>query len=224
MSMRKWPDRGVGLVGQPTTAPLSGRRAQAARNDQRILEAAREVFAADPEAPIAAVADRAGVGIAALYRRYRSKDELLQQLAGDGLKRYIAEVEAALADDGDPWDVFARFMHRSLDAGSGSLTVRLAGAFTATEELQREGGKGFAATQRLLDRTKAAGVIRPDVEVGDISLLLEQLQAVRVGDQRRTDQLRHRYLGLILDALHLPAAAPLPGPPPGEDEIRRRYG
>jgi AcrR family transcriptional regulator len=207
---------------QPSTQPLSGRRAQAARNDQRILEAARAVFMADPEAPIAAVAARAGVGIAALYRRYRSKEELLQRLAGDGLRRYIAETEAALADDGDPGDVFARFLRRSLDTGAGSLTVRLAGAFTATEELQRLGREAHAATQRLLDRTKAAGALHPDITVGDISLLLEQLQAVQVGDLQRTGQLRHRYLALLLDALQRPAT-PLPGPPPGWEEITRRY-
>jgi hypothetical protein len=48
---------------EPTAVPLSGRRAQAARNDQRILEAARAAFVADADAPIAAVAERAGVGI-----------------------------------------------------------------------------------------------------------------------------------------------------------------
>jgi AcrR family transcriptional regulator len=207
---------------EPTTAPLSGRRAQAARNDQLILEAARAVFTADPTAPIATVADRAGVGIAALYRRYRSKDELLQRLASDGLQRYIAEAEAALADDGASWDAFARFLHRSLDVGAGSLTVRLAGTFTATQELQRQGRTAFAATQRLLDRTKAAGALRPDIQVGDIALLLEQLQSVRVRDPQRSGQLRHRYLTLILDALHLPAA-PLPGPPPTVEELSRRY-
>jgi AcrR family transcriptional regulator len=206
-----------------TTAPLGGRRAEAARNDQRILEAARAVFTADPTAPIATVADRAGVGIAALYRRYRSKDDLLQRLASDGLGRYIAAAEAALADEGDPWDAFARFLHRSLDAGAGSLTVRLAGRFTATEELQRLGRTAFTVTGQLLDRTRAAGALRPDVEVGDISLLLEQLQAVRVGDPPRSSQLRHRYLTLLLDGLRPPAATPLPGPPPTAQELRRRY-
>jgi AcrR family transcriptional regulator len=207
---------------EPTTQPLSGRRAQAARNDQRILEAARAVFTADPEAPIAAVAARAGVGIAALYRRYRSKEELLQRLALDGLRGYIAETEAALADDGDPWEAFARFLRRSLDSGAGSLTVRLAGAFTPTEELQQAGRDAHAATQRLLDRAKAAGVLHPDIAVGDISLLLEQLQAVQVADPDRTRQLRHRYLALLLDALHRPAT-PLPGPAPSWEEISRRY-
>src|SRR5919107_4104663 len=96
---------------ETTPTPLSGRRAEAARNDQRILDAAREVFVADPDAPIAAVAKRAGVGIGALYRRYASKEELLRRLCAEGLQRYIAEAEAALADQGDPWAAFADFMH-----------------------------------------------------------------------------------------------------------------
>src|SRR5918999_1405089 len=106
---------------------LRGRQAEAARNDERILEAARAVFLADPGAPVAAVAERAGVGIGALYRRYRSKDELLQRLAADGLGRYLAELEIALADDGDPWEAFAAFMRRAVDAGASSITHRLAG-------------------------------------------------------------------------------------------------
>lgn len=66
-------------------APLSGRKAQAARNDQLIMASARAVFVADPSAPIAAVAEHAGVGISALYRRFPSKEELLRQLSLDGL-------------------------------------------------------------------------------------------------------------------------------------------
>jgi AcrR family transcriptional regulator len=208
---------------QTKTVPLSGRRAQAARNDRRILEAARAVFIADPAAPIAAVAERAGVGIGALYRRYRSKDELLQRLASDGLHGYIAEAEAALADDGDPWAAFTRFMRGCVDIGAGSLTLRFAGRFTATEELHRAGRTAHDTTQRLLERTTAAGALRADIGVGDISLLLEQLQAVQVSDPHRSSQLRHRYLTLLLDALHAPSAAPLPGPPPSWDEISRRY-
>lgn len=207
-----------------TTPPLSGRKAQAARNDQRVLDAARAVFTADPGAPIAAVAERAGVGISVLYRRYRSKDELLQRLSLDGLQRYIAEAEAALADEGDRWEAFAGFMRRSLDAGTGSLTVRFAGSFPATEELYRLGRKANELTQQLLERSKAAGVLRDDIMVGDLSLLFEQLQAIRVGDERRTVELRRRYLALIFDALRTPSAAPLPGPAPNWDEISGRYG
>jgi hypothetical protein len=131
-------------------------------------------------------------------------------------------VEAALADDGDAWTSFTRFMRRCLDAGTSSLTLRFAGTFTAGDELQRAGRTAHDATQRLLDRTKAPGALRPDIVVGDLSLLFEQLQAVQVRDPHRTGQLRHRYLALLLDALHAPSA-PLPGPPPSWDEISRRY-
>src|SRR5947207_1060150 len=94
---------------------LSGRRAQAARNDERILAAAREVFVVNPESPIAAVAHRAGVGISALYRRYESKEDLLRRLCADGLALYIAAVEQALAYDGEPWDAFVLFMQRAVE-------------------------------------------------------------------------------------------------------------
>jgi len=207
----------------PTTPRLSGRQAQAARNNERILESARAVFTSDPDAPIAAVAEHAGVGISALYRRYRSKEELLQRLSLDGLRRYVAEAEAALADDGDAWTAFETFMRRSLDAGTSSLTLRLAGSFAVTDELSSEGARAAELTQRLIERTRSAGELRPDVEVGDLSLLFEQLQAVQLGDAARTSQLRHRYLALILESLHAPSALPLPGPPPTWQEIRSRY-
>jgi AcrR family transcriptional regulator len=210
-------------MGAKTTAPLSGRLVEAARHHPRLLEASRLVFTADPGAPISAVAAQAGVGISALYRRYHSKDELLQRLSAEGLRRYIAEVEAALADNGDPWNAFAGFMRRSLDAGTGSLTVRFAGAFPATDELRRLGRIAFESTQRLLARAQAAGAVRADITGSDLSLLFEQLQALHVGDEQRTQQVRHRSLALLLDALHAPPAEPLPGPPPSWDEIGRRY-
>lgn len=207
-----------------TAPPLSGRRAQAARNDDLILAAARAVFVADPDAPIAAVAERAGVGIAALYRRYAGKEDLLRRLAGDGLRRYIAEVEAALADDGDVWVAFAGFMGRVVEADTHSLTLRLAGTFTPTAELYRDGERAHALTARLVERTTAAGALRPDVAVDDFALIFEQLAAVRLGGEGRTGQLRHRYLALFLDALRSSSPTPLPGPAPAWEEIDGRFG
>jgi AcrR family transcriptional regulator len=208
---------------EPRTGPLSGRRAQAARNDQRILEAARAVFVADPGAPISAVADRAGVGISALYRRYPSKEELLRRLSSDGLRRYLAEAEAALADDGDPWAAFAGFMRRVVDADTHSLTLRLAGTFTPTEELYRDATRSHELNVRLLERTKAAGAVRADLDVNDLSFVFEQVASIRLGDQDRTSQLRHRYLALLLDGLHTPSLRPLPGPPPSWEELSGRW-
>lgn len=205
------------------SAPLSGRRAQAARNDALILDAARAVFVADPGAPISAVAERAGVGISALYRRYASKEELLRQLSADGLRRYIAAAEAALADEADPWDAFARFMGRVVDEDPHSLTLRLAGTFTPTAELYQDAEKAEELNVKLFERTRASGAIRPDLTVNDLTFLFEQVAAVRAGDEERTRELRHRYLGLLLDALRTPSPAPLTGPAPTLEEIRARW-
>lgn len=202
---------------------LSGRRAEAARNDELIRQAARAVFLEDPTAPIAAVAERAGVGIGALYRRYGSKEGLLQRLALDSLRRYIAAAEAALADEGDPWETFARFMRRSLDAGAHSLSAHLAGAFTPTDELRREGRRAYELTGQIIARAQEAGVLRPDVGVGDISQLFEQLQVIRGPSEAHTSELRHRALTLMLDGLRNLSPTPLPGDPPGWEDLSGRY-
>lgn len=202
---------------------LSGRRAEAARNDERILESARAVFVGDPGAPISAVAEHAGVGVGALYRRYPSKEELLRKISADGLQRFIAAAEAALADEGDAWEAFAGFMRRCVDADTNSLTQRLAGTFTPTEALYREAGRAQGLLSALFDRAQAAGAIRPDLVVDDVGLLLEQVAALRIGDPQRTKELRHRYLALLLDAVRTTSSEPLPGPPPAWEELAARW-
>jgi hypothetical protein len=59
--------------------------------------------------------------------------------------------------------------------------------------------------------------------VGDISVMLEHLHTIRIGDEERMKRLQHRYLELFLDALHTADAEELPGPPPGWQELRGRY-
>jgi AcrR family transcriptional regulator len=203
--------------------PLDGRRAQAARNDDRILESARAVFVANPDAPIAAVAQHARVGISALYRRYASKQELLRKICADGLRRYTSEVERALADHRDPWTSFSDFMRRAVDADTSSLTARLAGTFAPTEELYQEAARAQQLNLELFRRTQAAGAIRTDVEPNDISMLFEQISNVHLGDEKRTRELRQRYLALALDGLRSDTGTSLPGRPPDWSEISGRW-
>jgi AcrR family transcriptional regulator len=209
------------MQNAPTTG-LSGRRGQARRNDVRILEAAREVFVADPAAPVSAVASRANVGISALYRRYPSKEDLLRQLARDGLQRYIAEAEAALVDDGDAWDAFAAFMYRILDAEVHAITINLAGTFAPTADLIAASARAADLNRELVARTKRSGGLRPDIDVDDLSLILEQVSAIRLGGERRTRALRHRYLALFLAGLRV-TSPPLPGPAPRPTELAARW-
>src|SRR6186997_838464 len=133
--------------------PLPGRQGQAARNNQVILDAARDVFLADPKAPIAAVAERAGVGISALYRRYPGKEDLLRTLCHDGLRRFIAEAERA-AGEPEP---------------AASLTGHLAGMFTPTPEMRQDAELANRLVAGLVER--AGDRLRPGVVVEDLGLL-----------------------------------------------------
>jgi AcrR family transcriptional regulator len=198
---------------------LSGRRGQAARNDGAILDAAREVFLADPKAPIAAVAERAGVGISALYRRYPGKEDLLRTLCHDGLRRYIAEAEAALAE-ADPWAGLRGFLERIVLADVHSLTVHLAGTFTPTPEMDADAVRSGELAGELFDRARDR--LRPGVVVQDLVLVLEGCAAVRASTPERTGQLRLRQLELLTTGLTTDTG-PLPGPPPAPGEPGRRW-
>ena len=203
------------------SAPLSGRRAQAARNDQVILDSARAVFLADPGAPITAVAKHAGVGISALYTRYGSKDELLRTLCADGLRTFVAETETALADGRDHWSVFASYMRRVVDADTNSLTLALAGTFTPTPDMFELAERSNRLQVALFEKIKDA--LRPGVSVHDLSLIFEQVAAVKVASPQRTRELRQRSLAVILDGLRAGQAGPLPGLPPIWQEINERW-
>jgi AcrR family transcriptional regulator len=208
-------------IPQTPRTSLSGRAAQAARNDQLILEAAREVFLDDPDAPITAVAKRAGVGISALYTRYGSKDELLRKLSRDGLERILEEIDVALRDERDPWNVFAAFMLCLVDADVAALTLSLAGKFNPTEDMFALAGRTDTELKRLFRRFNE--VLRPGVAVQDIWLALEIVGTIKLSDRARTKQLRRRYLTVILDGLRADHTEPLPGPPPSRQEVNERW-
>jgi AcrR family transcriptional regulator len=194
---------------------------EAARNDEKILESARQVFLADPTAPITAVAKHAGVGISALYTRYGSKEELLRKLCLDGLGVFVEETEAALADERDDWTAFAAYMHRLVEADTSSMTLALAGTFTPTEEMFVLAERANELLRRFFERVK--GALRPDVEVHDLSLIFELVAAIKIGERERTMQLRRRYLAVILDGLRAKQRGELPGPAPSWTELSRRW-
>ncbi|MEV5648368.1 TetR family transcriptional regulator [Nocardia sp. NPDC052254] len=204
----------------PAHKPLSGRKAQAARNDGIILDAARAVFLADATAPVAAVAERAGVGISALYRRYPSKEVLLRTLCFQGLSRYNSEGEAALGTDDDA-RVLDDFLHRVVDADVHSLTVRLAGTFTPDESFAPQVRRSAELNTEILRRARSAGAVRDGVTITDFSLILEACAAVALPDATRTAELRHRMLALLLDGLRTPGE--LPGPAPRPEDFAARW-
>ena len=199
-----------------TTSTRRGRQAEAARNDLIVLAAAREVFATmGAGAPVAAVAERAGVGIGSLYRRYGSKDDLLRHLCLLAMRQSIEAAEAALAEP-DPWQALAGFIRVSVAAGTGSLGS-LAGAIESTPEMWQVSRRGRELLGRLADRARSAEVVRADVTPLDIAHLIELFGRLgpAVAEGGEHEAIRQRLLTIALDGLRPgPAATPLPEPAP----------
>jgi AcrR family transcriptional regulator len=203
--------------------PLDGRRRQAALNDDLILKVAKEVFVANASAPIAAVAERAGVGIGALYRRYPSKEVLLATLCAKGQETYIAEAERALADTGDPWNAYVSFLCRIVAEDTHSLSSRLAGTFMPTEVHAANGIRLQAVSEALFTRTQKAGRLRADVTLLDIGLILEALAQLRWHSDARSAEIRQRLLTIAIDGLRAPATTPITGAAPTWQEQNARW-
>ena len=148
------------------------------------------------------MAKHAGVNISSLYRRFDSKEELIRRLCSDGLQSYIEIAQTASDDeDGDPWEVFATFMRRIMEADNHALTVRLAGRFTPNKQNQREAARAFTLNAQLVTRAKAAGHLRDDIDASDLTYVFEQLSCLTAPTAQRTAELRSRYLALHLGAL-----------------------
>jgi hypothetical protein len=127
------------------------------------------------------------------------------------------QLEAALADDRDPWTVYADCLTRILDGGSQALAQRLAGTFTPTSDLSALAQQAAALAEEVHRTAQRHQVLREDVNPIDIVFLLETLSAITLPGADGGHAFRRRYLALLLQALRAPAAGPLPdGPDPSE--------
>jgi AcrR family transcriptional regulator len=191
-------------------------RADAARNRQRLIDAAAEVFAARGlDATLDDIARHAGVNVATAYRHFANKHELAHEFLGQCVDRAVAVAEESAAEP-DPWAGLTMFLERSLEmiASNKALVDVLTRAYGAehfAEILRRSSGP----LERLLDRARAAGVVRADVAVTDFAPILEMLGAVTGHGQ---PSLPYRSIGLILAGLR-PSPDPLPGEPLTEERL-----
>ncbi|KQW03607.1 TetR/AcrR family transcriptional regulator [Streptomyces sp. Root369] len=191
-------------MGDTQTGRPRGRRREADRNDERLMQAAREVFAElGWDAPVSEIARRAGIGMGSLYRRYPSKEMLAQRMRIVGMEQLVTQARTALAEEPDPWAAFARFLRDALsDQGAGGPLLPLVGGrLPATDEIVAAAARLRAALDDLVDGAHRTGVLRADFTSADVPLLLEHLTArIPVTDERATT-LHLRYLDLILAGL-----------------------
>lgn len=154
-------------------------RADARRNRERILEAARTVFAAHGgDAQIDDIARAAGVGVGTVYRHFPHKEALLGELLRQKFSMLADTVEQALEVE-DPWESFAGMMRANAAICAKDVGVHQAVARgpVAWEYAAAELGRLRHVTTRMIDRAQAAGVMRMDFVVDDIPMLMTGLTA-----------------------------------------------
>ncbi|MGW2306645.1 TetR/AcrR family transcriptional regulator [Actinomadura luteofluorescens] len=201
-------------MAEATAPRRRGPQARAARNDRALIEAAREVFLSQGfDAPVSAIAKRAGVGMGSLYRRYRTKEELLQRLCADSMEHLAEAAKAGLAID-DPWRGLASYVQRCARSGFGALSP-LAGTVEVTSEMRQAGEQAQRLADELVTRARDAGVIRAGVTSMDVFLLIRQFGRPAAGPSPQgEEEVRSRLLAIALDGLKAHNTDPLPGEPP----------
>ena len=167
------------------------KRADARRNYEKVLAAARDAFAEGGESTaLEEIARRAGVGIGTLYRHFPNRQALLEAL-------YVGEVEemcrsATALDTGDPWEALIGWFE--------SFTAYIATKRALAAELQNYLDQDaplfqvcrtslFEAGEPLLKRAQEAGVVRGDVSIGEVIQMVVSIGKMPTGDPKQNEHM-----------------------------------
>jgi AcrR family transcriptional regulator len=178
-------------------------RADARRNHERILEAAREVFAeCGVDAQMDDVARRASVGVGTVYRHFPTKEALIVELVRQKFRLFAAGARAALERDEEPFDVFADMLRRNADVCARDAAMQH--ALTGVGEhiwaqAQAEQEELNTLSGLLVARAQRAGTMRPDVRATDIAMLMCGVSGTMTHNAPGFDW--HRHLELVIDML-----------------------
>ncbi|MGK5693194.1 TetR/AcrR family transcriptional regulator [Streptomyces sp. URMC 128] len=208
----------------PTQRKAPRPRADALRNRERIVTAAREMFVEHgPEVPLDEIARRAGVGNATVYRNFPDRDALVREVVCSVLDRTVAAAERALAGTGDAFEALERFVHTSADERISALCPMVSSTFDENHpDLEAARERVERILEMVMNRAKAAGQLRPDVGVGDLMVAVAQLSRPPAGTAcPSADAFVHRHLQLFLDGLRAPARSVLPGTAVTMEDLRQ---
>jgi AcrR family transcriptional regulator len=197
-----------GIALPDTTGP---KRKDAARNRERILDAAKDAFAERGlGATLHEIAGRAGVGVGTIYRHFPEKGPLVDAVFEAHLAEMTALFEEGLAND-DPWGSIV-WCHEQLlehQARNRGLKELLLGSSPEAPERARQiRAQLHPLAHQLIERGRAAGVVRPDCETQDFGLLQTMVGAVMDAAGDVEPDLWRRYFVIALQGLR-PAGAPL---------------
>jgi len=186
-------------------------RRDAERNRQQILVAARAAFAERGlEVTLDEIAQRAGVGVGTVYRRYANKDDLIDELYEDIVNELAAAAEAELAHN-DPWKGLVGFLEQSLamQASNSALKEIMAGgSHRGRERVARARERVAPLASEIFERAKRSGRLRPDVTETDMATIHMMLGAVIDSTRATEPDAWRRYFGIVLDGLRTRRNAP----------------
>jgi AcrR family transcriptional regulator len=200
-------------------------RADARRNREQIIEAARELFIrTGTDVPMEEIARTAGVGVGTLYRRFPDRDELIKAVSLDNFARLLDLSRRVESTEPDPAKALSTLLYSSLELRLGitmnAVSPRGFEAIQRSPELKSQRDEVLDIAGRLLHRAQAEGTFRKDIDVGDMVLALILVsRVIPPSDSELAEMVFHRLIALMLAGLRAESDTPLPGRPIAYDDI-----
>jgi AcrR family transcriptional regulator len=192
------------LTASEQAAPHPHRpRRDAERNYQRVLDAARDVFGElGAEASMDEIASRAGVGVGTVYRRFASKDALIDELLKLSMETLLTAADEALrAPGGLGLEQYLRATGQELASHARYADLLLTRAVDPAARARLR-----AAVEELTARAAGAGTVHPSVTAADVTALIWALRGLVQAATELPSDAWHRYLSIHLAGLRLPPA------------------
>jgi AcrR family transcriptional regulator len=191
-------------------------RSDARDNRERILDAARAVFAtAGLDVPMREIARRADVGPATVYRHFPTKEVLVTEAFTDQMRACGSIVDEGLADP-DPWHGFCVAVEKLCDlyARDHGLTAAFMSTFPHAMDFSAIRTSTLASTAELARRAKATGRLRPDITLDDLILMIMANSGIHAHTPAARVAASRRFAALMIQAFEVsPTSAPLPPMP-----------
>ena len=197
-------------------------RKDAQRNRERLVEAARAVFAERGlDVALDEVARRAGVSIGTLYNRFPARADLVAAVFADRRQTLIEIAEHALTMD-DAWAGFVHFVEQvcrmqAADRGYNDLSARSIPQAAPTPDHAH----GHRLMTEIVERAKRSGALRPDFVLADMAFVTWAITRTIEATADVDPEAWRRHLGFVLDGLRATAAHPLPVPALTEEQVGR---
>jgi AcrR family transcriptional regulator len=206
--------------------PTSVLRRDAQRNRERLLAAARIVFAAEGTgASLQEIGRLAGVGAGTLYRHFPTRDDLVTALFEVEVERWLEASHRAAAIE-DPWEAFRTYVTDVLElqAGTGLLPGVLLHRGPGATRVAEANAELSAVAAELVERARNAGAIRVDFTLSDLALVMWSFTPVIEATQDASSDAWRRHVTVVLDGIRSPSPTPHTVSPLTDHELEAARG